>query len=136
MGNFKSYRSHDICKKHQKTPKNEVFNVFLLKKNTGSTRRGTARVLRVSGPWIGTLPAQYPYPKPLRVSGTHDLHYIVAINAALIASQLKSIDQQDIMRLVGLYGGVPEVGLVELSSTPKKALADCPRPSTPWFLMF
>ena len=63
------------AKNIKKTPKNEVFDVFLLKKNTGSTHRGTARVLRVSGPWIGTLPVQYPYPKPLRVPDTPDLHY-------------------------------------------------------------
>ena len=62
------------AKNIEKTPKNDVFDVSLLKKNTGSTREGTSRVLRVSGPWTWTLPVQYPYPKPLRVCDTPDLH--------------------------------------------------------------
>ena len=57
-------------KTSKKTPKNDVFDVSLLKKNTGSTREGTSRVLWVSGPWNWTLPVRYPYPKPLRVPDT------------------------------------------------------------------
>jgi hypothetical protein len=58
-----------------KTPKNEVFHVFLLKKNTGRPRTGTSQVLWVSTPWIWTLPVKYPYSLPAGVSNTRDLHY-------------------------------------------------------------
>jgi hypothetical protein len=62
------------AKNIEKTPKNEVFDVFLLKKNTCSTREGTSQVLQVSRRWTWTLPTQFPYPKPLRVCDTPDLH--------------------------------------------------------------